>query len=138
MAPLVRAAETYGVVTFQPINTQILEWPWGSRASVRVSVGSGKGSATIETSDPFMYYDPDGQPDPNYVFPCGIGTPGEIAGLSYASGARVFNFGNRAYCRQGGGYYLFKYKARVTDNYGAHPSSTTFRQMIGYLTRLAS
>lgn len=85
-----------------------------------------------------MYYNPSQQPDPRFDDPCGYGVTGEIAGLSYASGSRVFNFGNGAYCRYGGGYYLFKYQARVTDNNGVYPGPTTFRQMIGYLTQLRS
>lgn len=96
----------------------------GGELNVDVAViDPNVGSASVETDNPFAYFSVSNWPDPEFEFPCGYGTPEEIAGLSAATGGRTLTFGRRAACREGEGYYLGTYSARVTDNTGVYPAS---------------
>ena len=134
MASEARAARLANV-TFTP-NLFLIENQVGTvRATVQATVDPGTGSVAIETSDPFLYYSPFGRPDPTVDFPCGLGTPGDVAGLV---GSTIFNFGNQAQCANGEGYYGFFYEARVTNNEGAFPPPPAFQALspiYGFVSR---
>ncbi|NJL37402.1 MAG: hypothetical protein HC840_28830 [Leptolyngbyaceae cyanobacterium RM2_2_4] len=94
----------------------------GGELNVRVAVTDpNAGSASVETDNPFMYFNVSIWPDQEFEFPCGIGVPEAIAGISSSTGPFTFTFGNDASCRSGEGYYLGAYSARVTDNNGIFP-----------------
>lgn len=128
--PLITATKGYAArlanVTFEPDINLINDRTGTVRASATATVDPGTGSVAIETNNPFMYFNPSEPPDPAVDFPCGIGTPGAIAGVT---GSVAFNFGNGAQCTEGVGFYSFFYEARVTNNEGSFPNPPDFQAL---------
>jgi len=116
----------YQNVTFTPFLFLVNRSTGTVQANVLATVAPNTGSVTIEISDPFLYFDPIRQPQPQPEgFPVAVGTPQDLLGVT---GSFTFNFENQARFTGGAGFYGFGYEVRVTNNEGSFPSPTTFQE----------
>lgn len=135
-------AQQLGVVSFDANLITLRDFLGNSNGvdlNVFVAVPNiSSGSATVETSNPFTYYNSYIYPDPSVDSICGFGTPEDIAGISSTTYGRNLTFQGRAACQMGEGYYLGAYQARVTDNNGTYPSGGFYRDMDTIQTLVAN